>query len=131
MDPRFVTKKIHSYLDYPVAAVLIIAPFALGLGDSHPAAHALGVWTGLAALLLTLFTNHGTGFIRVLPYKLHVAVDGVVGLVFLAAPVVFGFSGLDAWYYWLNGAAVLTVVSLSKPEPGSDTAPAPAYRSLN
>jgi hypothetical protein len=27
-----------------------------------------------------------------------------------------GFAGLDAWYYWANGAAVLLVVSLHKPE---------------
>jgi len=26
------------------------------------------------------------------------------------------FAGLDAWYYWANGAAVLLVISLQKPE---------------
>ena len=122
MDPRFVTKNIHAFLDYPVAALLITAPWVLGLGESHPAAHWLGVWTGLAALLLTLFTNHRLGFIRVLPYKLHVAVDGMVGVVFLAAPFVFGFEGIDAWFYWLNGGAVAAVVSLSKPEDGHEPA---------
>ena len=39
-----------------------------------------------------------------------------IGIVFLAAPFVLGFAGLDAWYYWANAAAVLTVVSLHKPE---------------
>ena len=29
---------------------------------------------------------------------------------------VFSFEGIDAYYYWINGAAVLTVVSLHKPE---------------
>jgi hypothetical protein len=115
MDPRFVTKNIHAFLDYPVAALLITAPFALGLGDSAPAARWLSVGTGAAALLLTIFTNHKLGLVRILPYPFHVAVDGIVGVTFLAAPFILGFSGIDAWYYWANGAAVLTVVSLSKP----------------
>ncbi|MFG0275675.1 MAG: hypothetical protein ACF8QF_11515 [Phycisphaerales bacterium] len=117
MDPRFVTKDIHALLDYPVAFLLMGAPFLLGLGDSHPAALWLGVATGVAALVLTLLTNHRLGVVRVLPYWLHVAVDGLVGVTFLAAPFVLGFDGIDAWFYWANGAAVATVVSLSKLEP--------------
>ena len=63
-----------------------------------------------------MLTDHETGVIRVLPYGFHLAVDFAVGIVFLAAPFVLGFAGLDAWYYWANAAAVLTVVSLHKPE---------------
>jgi hypothetical protein len=115
MDPRFVTKTIHAYLDYPVAAVLMVAPFLLGLGESHPVAFWLSIVTGVAALLLTILTDHQLGLIRVLPYPLHVAVDGLVGITFLAAPLVLGFAGLDLAYYLVNGAAVVTVVGLSKP----------------
>ncbi len=116
MDPRFITKDIHALLDYPVALMLMTAPFVLGLGESVPAAKWLAVATGVAALLLTLLTNHKLGVIRVLPYWVHVAVDGMVGLTFLVAPFVFGFEGLDAWFYWVNGMAVATVVLLNKPE---------------
>jgi hypothetical protein len=35
--------------------------------------------------------------------------------VFLLAPFVFGFSGIDAMYYWANGLAVMFVVSMHKP----------------
>lgn len=117
MDPRFVNKRIHAYLDYPVAAALLTAPFLLQLGASHPAAKWLSVATGAAALLLTVFTNHHLGLIRVLPYRFHLAVDFLVGMVFLTAPIMLGFSGIDALFYWVNAAAVLTVVSLHKPEP--------------
>lgn len=115
MDPRFVTKTMHAYLDYPVALSLIAAPFILGLGQSHPLAFWLAFVTGIAALALTLLTDHQFGVLRVLPYSLHLAVDLMVGLAFVAAPLVLGFSGLDAFYYWLNGAAVLFVVGLHKP----------------
>ena len=115
MDIRFVTRKIHAFLDYPVALALIGLPFLLRLGASNPLALWLSVATGVAAFVLTILTDHETGIIRVVPYPLHVAVDLMVGLVFVAAPFLFGFSGLDAWFYWLNGAAVLTVIALSRP----------------
>ncbi|MEM7212697.1 MAG: hypothetical protein AAF479_12535 [Pseudomonadota bacterium] len=113
---RFVTRNIHAWLDYPVAAALIILPIVLGLGESSPIALWLSVATGFAALVLTILTDHELGLIRVLPYKLHLLVDGAVGVVFVLAPLVLGFSGLDAAYYWLNGLAVLFVVGLHKPE---------------
>lgn len=115
MDIRFITRKIHAYLDYPVAFALIGLPVLLGLGQSNPLAFWLSVATGLAAFVLTVLTDHETGIIRVLPYSFHVAVDFAVGLAFIAAPFLFGFTGLDAWFYWANGAAVLTVIALSRP----------------
>ena len=116
MDPRFVTKTLHAYLDYPVALSLMFMPFVLGLGESHPLAFWLATGTGVAAFILTLLTDHKLGVIRVLPYSVHLAVDALVGIVFVLAPFALGFSGLDALYYLANGAAVLIVVSLHKPE---------------
>lgn len=113
---KFVTKQIHAYLDYPVAVALMALPFVLGLGNSHPLALQLSVATGIAAFILTLLTDHQLGVFRIIPYKGHLAVDALVGIVFVIAPFVFSFQGLDAYYYWVNGAAVLTVVSLHKPE---------------
>ena len=40
---------------------------------------------------------------------MHLFVDRLVGVVFIAAPLALGFVGLDALYYYLNGAAVLLV----------------------
>ncbi len=122
MDPRFITKTMHAFLDYPVALSLMGAPFLLGLGVSHPLAIWLALGTGVAAFILTLFTDHRLGAFRVLPYSFHLAVDAVVGAAFLLAPTVLGFTGMDAMYYWVNGAAVLLVVSLHKPESATPVA---------
>lgn len=116
MSLRFVTQTIHAYLDYPVAIALMALSVALNLGQTNPLAFWLSVGTGFAAFVLTLLTDHRLSVFRVIPYKLHLAVDLAVGLVFLAAPFALNFGGLDAAYYWLNGAAVLIVVSLHKPE---------------
>jgi len=51
---KFVTKTIHSYLDYPVALSLIALPFLLGLGSSNPLALTISVATGVAAFIFEL-----------------------------------------------------------------------------
>ncbi len=117
MDPRFITKKMHAFLDYPVALSLMVLPFVLGLGTSSPSALSLSVVAGVAALILTLLTDHELGAFRILPYRVHLTVDLLVGVVFVAAPLALGFEGLDTWYYWLNGGAVLAVVGLHRPDP--------------
>lgn len=122
MNIRFVTKTIHAYLDYPVALGLIALPMLLGLGQSNPLAFWLSVTTGVAALILTILTDHETGLIRILPYSFHLIVDFAVGIVFLAAPFVLDFKGIDFAYYVVNALAVLTVVSLHKPETGAPQA---------
>ncbi len=114
MGIRFVTKEIHACLDYPVAFALMGLPFTLGLGASNPLALWLSFAVGCAALALTVLTDHHLGVFKVIPYSLHLLVDGAVGVVFLLSPVALGFTGIDAWFYWLNAAAVLTVVSLHK-----------------
>ena len=113
MSFRVITKSIHAYLiDYPVAIVLIAAPFVLKLGQSGPAAMWLSVVVGVAALLLAALTDHATGLVRIIPYWMHLRIDRAVGLMFVIAPFVFKFVGLDAWYYWVLAAAVLLTTSV-------------------
>ena len=112
MNISFVTKTVHASLDYPVAASLILLPFVLGLGQANPLALWASVATGVTALVLTLITDHKTGVLALVPYVVHLWIDRLVGVVFLALPPLLGFTGLDAVYYWVNGAAVLIVTVL-------------------
>ena len=112
MNIRFVTRTVHAYIDYPVALSLIALPFVLGLGTGNPLAKWLSVATGVAALILTLLTDHELGVVKIIPYRLHVAVDRLVGAVFIVAPFILGFTGVDAAYYLVNAAAVLIATVL-------------------
>ncbi len=114
MTVRFVTRRVHAWIDYPVALSLMLTPFLLGLGTENPLAKWVSVATGAAALLLTLLTDHETGVFKILPYWFHVAVDRLVGITFVLVPFALGFTGLDAIYYWANAAAVLTATVLLK-----------------
>ena len=95
-------------------------PFILALGSSSSMAVSLSVTTGIAAFLLTLLTDHQLGAIRVIPYRYHLIVDFLVAIVFILAPFIFSFEGLDAYYYWVIGATVLLVVSLHKGEVAAE-----------
>ncbi len=88
--------------------------FLFGLGAVNPLAVWLSVVTGVAALVLTIFTDHHLGLTPVLPCKSHLLVDFMVGIEFVAAPFVLGFSGMEAAYNWVLGATVLLVVALDK-----------------
>lgn len=121
---KFITKKIHAFLDYPVALALISLPFILQLGSSNPIAFYLSVITGVAALILTLLTDHETGVFRVVSYKIHLVVDFIVGVTFVLAPFILNFQGIDMFYYLANGLTVLLVVGMHK----SETAPTPALQ---
>jgi len=85
-------------------------------GTSNPLAFWLSVLTGIAAFLLTLVTNHETGVFRLVPYKIHLAVDFAVGVTFVVAAFALGLSGLEFWYFTLLGLTVLAVVSMHKPD---------------
>ncbi|MDY8137432.1 hypothetical protein [Aquimarina sp. 2201CG5-10] len=116
---RFITQKIHAFLDYPVAIALIALPFLLGLGNSSSLAFSISLVVGIAAFILTLLTDHELGAIRVIPYKFHLIVDLLVGILFVLVPFILAFKGVDAYYYWIIGGSVLLVVSMHKPETAS------------
>lgn len=113
---RFITPNQHGVLDFIVATALIVLPFALGLGGSSPLAVWISVATGVAVVVLSLLTDYRYGLYRLIAFRGHLLVDGLVGLAFALIPTVLGFGGIDAIYYWVNAAGVLAVVSLGLPE---------------
>ncbi|MEZ5874068.1 MAG: hypothetical protein R3D30_04320 [Hyphomicrobiales bacterium] len=116
MTIRFLTPTLHGIVDYLAAASLLTLPFILDLGETNPLAKWLAVGTGAAVVVVSLLTDYRYGAIRVLPFRGHLSIDAAAATVFALAPTVFGFTGLDAWYYWLNAIAVFAVVGLSTTE---------------
>ena len=106
-------KIYHAYLiDYPVAIILMVAPFRLNLSKSSPVALWLSAVPRITALLLPAFTDHATGLLRVIRYWPHLWVDRALGVDSITAPSAFHFTGLDAWYYWVLAAGVLLSTSV-------------------
>ncbi|MDI3561773.1 hypothetical protein [Bradyrhizobium sp. Arg816] len=118
MPFRFITNSIRTYLiDYPVAFVLMVAPFLLKLGKSSSVALWLSMVTRVTALLLPALTDHLTGLVWVISYWLHLWMDRALGVVSITATSAFHFTGLDAGYHWVLVVAVLQTTSvLNTPE---------------
>ena len=87
-----ITRQMHGLLtDYPYVLIVGTAPFCLHFRDRHTPATLCFVLAGLI-LLAGLFTRAEWGLVRIVPYKLHLAADVVVGLFALLTPFLFGFS---------------------------------------
>jgi len=114
MNIQFLTPKYHGIADYGAAVGLILFPFLLGLGQSSPVAVWLSVATGAVVIAASLLTDYYFGAVRIIPFKLHLIADLAVALLFTIAPFAFGFSGLDAYFYWANAAVVYSVILVSK-----------------
>jgi|APFre7841882630_1041343.scaffolds.fasta_scaffold98377_2 hypothetical protein len=112
MSIRFITPNQHGVIDFVVAAALIVAPFALGLGTSSPLAIWISVATGVVIVVQSLLTDYRFGLVKLIPFRVHLSMDGAVGLAYALIPTTLGFTGIDAMYYWVNAAGVLAVVSL-------------------
>ena len=113
MKLRFISPALHGIVDYSAAAALIASPFILGLGNSSPLAFWISVITGIAVVLVSLNTIYRYGVFKTIPFEGHLAIDLTVATTFMILPLTLGFSGLDAYYYWGNAAAVYLAVSLS------------------
>ena len=112
---KLFTRQFHANTDYVIAVALIVLPFLLGLATTEPLAFLLSVVTGFASLFQTAITDHETGVVPLLPYWVHLVVDGLVGLVFLATPVMLGLGGVAAGYFLVMGAVILFVTIAGHP----------------
>ena len=113
MNARILSPAIHGVLDYAAAAALIAAPFVLDLGATSPIALWLSGAGGIGLSGYSQLTDYSYAAVRLLPFNTHLALDLAAGATFVAAPFVFGWSGVTAWYYVVMGAGVAVVVALS------------------
>ena len=80
---RRISTKIHGMLDYGSVALLLALPRLLNWDDRTT---TLLTIVGISALLYSLLTRYELGSLRVLPVKVHLALDFMSGLLLAAAP---------------------------------------------
>ena len=102
-------------IDYVAATVLIIAPFVLGLESTSPLALWLSVIAGAGLILYSLVTDYSYSAAKIVPFKVHLVFDSVAGVVFVAAPFLFGFGGVTMVYYIVMGLGVFLLIAVTDP----------------
>lgn len=83
----------HAFLDYMMVLVLLTAPWVLDFSHIEPA-KTISLVAGAFILLLSLITKHEGGILRIVPMRLHLILDIVLGGMLIVAPFALGFTGV-------------------------------------
>ena len=113
---KFLNSKLHGLGDYAAAAVLIVAPFFLGLKEQSVIAHWASIAAGVGLIVYSLLTDYTFSIAKIIPYKTHLVLDSVAGLVLIALAFALKLEGIAQIYMIVMGAGVLLVVAVSQTE---------------
>ncbi len=113
---KFLTVKLHGLGDYAAATVLIVAPFFLGLKEQSMIAHWASIAGGVGLIIYSLLTDYTYSIAKIIPFKVHLVLDSLAGLVLIALAFVLTLEGIAQIYMIVMGAGVLLVVAVTKTE---------------
>lgn len=88
---RFISSKMHGMLDYGMGLLLMASPWLFGFSDVMTA-RWVAVGFGVMTILYSVFTRYELGIWRMIPFRIHLWLDVMSGVVLLAAPWFFGFA---------------------------------------
>lgn len=92
---KFISSRTHTYIGALVGIVLVVAPWIFQFDEVDPAKwSAIGV--GLFVLVNELVTTSPASLLKIVPMRLHIALDVVTGIFLLVTPFLFQFSDEDA-----------------------------------
>lgn len=85
---KLISTKAHGALDYIISIALIAAPWYLtspAISDGAGFLRTMGVIT----LIYSLLTNYEWSFFKVIPFKMHLVLDILVGLTLIGSAFYF------------------------------------------
>ncbi|MCF2446721.1 hypothetical protein L0657_22380 [Dyadobacter sp. CY345] len=88
---RFLSTRIHAFIDYISAVSFVALPWIAGFNDVI-AATWIVIAVGFMILTMSLFTNYEGGIMAAVPMKIHLIVDIITGITVACSPWLFGFS---------------------------------------
>jgi SPW repeat-containing protein len=89
---KMISTYLHGILDFAVVLVLLFLPTLFGFANVGGAPVWVPRTIALVALLQSLATQYEFGLFKVLPMKMHLMADYVLGVFLAASPWLFGFA---------------------------------------
>ena len=103
---KFLSDKVHGILDYAVVIIFALAPSLLGIeGTSALLCYALAA----IHLVMTFLTDMPLGIVKVIPIKLHGAIELVVGLALIVVAWTISDLASGQLFFTLMGAIIFFV----------------------
>jgi hypothetical protein len=116
---RFIPTRVHGLLDYLVAVLLILSPTLFDFRLGGPA-QWLPIGLGIAVIFYSLITDYELGAVRVLPFRTHLALDSISGVILALSPWVLGFAdAVWAPHLLLGLLEIVAVMASQTPAPTS------------
>ena len=79
----FISTAVYGVLNYIIALTLIASPWLFDLRSISSAAFFLPLYIGWLQLIMAIFTNNETGFIKQFPVRIHYTLDVLMGFILL------------------------------------------------
>ncbi|HEX4668531.1 MAG TPA: SPW repeat protein [Solirubrobacterales bacterium] len=91
MDRGPIPLNAHAALEPLIAIVIIAAPWIFGFSDVGDA-KAVCIAVGVLMLIAGSMTDWRFSLVRLIPLRVHLMTDLLLGAVLILSPFVFGFS---------------------------------------
>ncbi|MBD3583075.1 hypothetical protein HC229_11205 [Flavobacterium sp. D33] len=120
-----ITTKMHGILDYLVAGLFIALPF---LGGWDTTAVYSRIFFVLAAITIvySLVTKYETSLVKLIPFRIHLAIDFISGILLISSPWLLGFADEMYLPHVVLGVVEILVVVMTvakAEEPETHTSP--------
>lgn len=115
---------VHGVIEYLAAAAFIVAPFVLTFDSGT--ARAVSIVVGIVILVITASSELPTGLAKVIPVTIHATLDFILGIVLVAAPFLFRFTGdnkATAFFIVLGIAHILITIGTRFLPPRASVSP--------
>lgn len=116
-----VSTRAHGLLDYPIGLALLFAPNIFGFADVGGAAVWVPRLVGIITLVQSVFTRYELGLVKLLPMRMHLITDYVVGIFLAVSPWLFGFYNELVQRVWLPhlvvGLAIILITAMTEKYP--------------
>lgn len=88
---KIIGTRVHGYLDYIVAILLIASPWIFGFADERAAAY-VPIGLGIITIVYSLFTKYELGVSPRLNMSTHLTLDVISGFMLALSPWLLSFA---------------------------------------
>jgi hypothetical protein len=117
----FIPTAFSGVLNYLLALTLIASPWLFDLVNISSAALFLPMYIGWLQLIMAIFSNNETGFIKQFPMTIHFVLDVAMGFILLISPWLYTFSSKAFWPELLMGGLLMFLGFFTKKSPFTTT----------
>jgi hypothetical protein len=110
---KFINPSLHGILDYLVDITLIGVPVIFNFTEISNSAFWVSIGIGLSNFLYSLFTVYSRSVIKLIPLKIHLLFDFIVGLVLLIMAFILPIEGLVKLFYMVMGVGIILAILLT------------------